>query len=332
MATERRKRPKDFSGPHGEIRPGICPFCYGNETMTPVEVMAFRPSGGKEHEPNWWVRVVPNKFPALSSEGEVSRRAEGMYDLINGVGAHEIVVETPDHKMPTAALSKDHLREVLWAYRLRIEFYSQDPRMGYILIFKNHGAVAGASMEHPHTQLIATPIVPIRVLEEMKGAENYYDYRDRCVFCDMISQEEKKPLRIVEETGSFVAMNPYASRFPFETWILPRRHQCHFEAMNDEEMDSLADLLRRTLGRLHNALGDPPFNFMLHVAPPRSGELPYYHWHIEIIPILTAVAGFEWGSGFYINPTTPEEACRDMRATPWEVHSKSHRAPQPVAS
>lgn len=333
IATERNKRPKEYVTLRGQHQPGICPFCYGNESMTPLEVMAFRPSHSKAHEPDWWVRVVPNKFPALAREGEVTRRAEGMYDLLNGIGAHEVIIETPDHQVAMAALPREHLREVLWAYRMRIEEYSKDPRIGYILIFKNHGAASGASLEHPHTQLIATPIVPIRVTEELKGAENYYDYKDRCIFCDMISQEEKKPLRLIEETDSFVSLNPYASRFPFETWILPRRHRCHFEALSPPELDELANLLRRTLGRIWNALEDPPFNFMLHVAPPRSSELPYYHWHFEIIPTLTTVAGFEWGSGFYINPTPPEEACRHLRAAAWEVRlGQPSRVPQVTGS
>lgn len=319
IATERKKRPKDFHILRGESRPGICPFCYGNESQTPQEVLAFRPATSKPHAPDWWVRVVPNKYPALAHEEDVVRRADGMYDLINGAGAHEVIIETPGHHTSLAALPQDHLREVLWAYRLRLEEHSRDLRIGYVLIFKNHGAAAGASQEHPHTQLIATPVVPIRVREEMKGAEAYFEYKDRCVFCDMISHEERNPVRLVEQSDSFVAMNPYASRLPFETWILPRRHLSHFEKLRIEEMEDLAFLMHRVMGRIWNALDDPPYNFMLHVAPPRSGDSPCYHWHFEIIPTLTTVAGFEWGSGFYINPTPPEEACQYLRMAEWEV-------------
>lgn len=319
IASERSKRPKDYSMVHGVNKTENCPFCYGNEHLTPVECLAFRPSESQPHSPDWWVRVVPNKFPALGSEGDVSRRADGMYDHISGVGAHEVLIETPDHEASLASMPAEHVCEVLWAYRMRLQHHSDDPRIGYILIFKNHGPEAGASLEHPHTQLIATPIVPIRVKEELRGAERYYDYKDRCVFCDMISQEERRPCRLVEDDDLFVTMNPYASRFPFETWILPRRHMGRFEDMTYAEMDRLAVFLKRTLGRMYNALDNPPFNFMLHVAPPRGPELPYYHWHLEIIPTLTMIAGFEWGSGFYVNPTPPEEACTYLREADWEV-------------
>lgn len=331
IATERNKRPKEYATLRGESRPGICPFCPGNESMTPGEVLRFSPSGGGPLAEDWWVRVVPNKYPALVSEGEATRRAEGMYDLIHGVGAHEVIIETQDHQAPLGSLGKAHMREVLWAYRARIEEHSRDPRIGYVLIFKNHGPAAGASLEHPHTQLIATPIVPIRVREEMRGAENYHEYKDRCVFCDMIGQEERKPLRVVEESNHFVAMNPYASRFPFETWILPRSHSSHFDSAAPGEIDDLADVLRRTLGRIWNALEDPPFNFMLHVAPPGNPGLAYYHWHIEIIPKLTTIAGFEWGSGFFINPTPPEEACRYLRAASTEIPRPHSGDPARVA-
>jgi len=313
VARERRKRPKDFRMVHEESPGGPCPFCYGNEHQTPGETLAFRPSNSTRNAADWWVRVVPNKFPALEDSGDGVRKADGMYDWINGVGAHEVIIETPVHQTSLAQLPEDHIKEILWAYRLRIEEHSRNPDIEYVLIFKNHGAAAGASLEHPHTQLIATPVVPIRVREELKGAESYYDYKDRCVFCDIIGQEERKPLRLIEESKSFIAINPYASRLPFETWILPRRHLSHFEMLWIDEFEDLAGLVQRTFMRLWRVLDDPPYNFMLHVAPPRSGELPYYHWHIEIIPTLTTVAGFEWGSGFYINPVPPEEACRFLR-------------------
>lgn len=313
MATERRKRPKDFHVVRGETHGGPCPFCYGNEDHTPGEIMAFRPPNSNSHAADWWVRVVPNKYPALQDNGDVIRKAEGMYDWFNGIGAHEVIIETPDHRASIAQLSEGHLKEILWAYRQRIEEHTRNPDIDYILIFKNHGAAAGASMEHPHTQLIATPVVPIRVREELRGAEAYYEYKDRCVFCDIIGQEERKPLRLIEQSKAFVAINPYASRLPFETWILPRRHLSHFEKLWVDEVEDLAGLMKRVFTRLWRALEDPPYNFMLHVAPPRCGELPYYHWHIEIIPTLTTLAGFEWGSGFFINPVLPEEACRYLR-------------------
>jgi UDPglucose--hexose-1-phosphate uridylyltransferase len=333
IATERSKRPNEYQTLRADPRPGVCPFCFGNESLTPEEVLRFGRPNGNSDDPDWWVRVVPNRYPALSFEGEAIRRAEGLYDLINAVGAHEVIIESPDHQVPLAALPQDHIREILWAYRQRLEVHSRDPRIGYVLIFKNHGPAAGASLDHPHTQLIATPIVPVQVKEEMNGAAKYYEYKDRCVFCDIMSQEERKPNRVLEGTGAFLAFEPYASRFPFETWILPRRHQGHFETLSEDEVNELAGLLKRTLGRMWNALNDPPFNFMLHVAPPQEAESPSYHWHLEIIPKLTTVAGFEWGSGFYINPTSPSEACRDLRNAEWKVpYKKPPRVRQGAAS
>jgi len=334
IATERSKRPKDYETLRMEPRPGVCPFCFGNESLTPEEVLSFRHNGKRNSpEPDWWVRVVPNKYPALSFEGEAVRRAEGLYDLINGVGAHEVIIESPDHQVPLAALPEEHIREILWAYRDRLIAHSKDPRIGYVLIFKNQGPAAGASLDHPHTQLIATPIVPVQVKEEMKGAERYFEYKDRCVFCDMIGQEERKPSRVVEGTNHFVAFEPYASRFPFETWVLPRRHQGHFESLSESEVGDLAGLLKRVLGRIWNALDDPPFNFMLHVSPPGDADTEWYHWHLEIIPKLTTVAGFEWGSGFYINPTAPGDACRHLRQADWEVpYKKPPRVHQTTGS
>ncbi|MCA9417170.1 MAG: galactose-1-phosphate uridylyltransferase [Candidatus Omnitrophica bacterium] len=326
IASERSKRPKEFDTLRADPLPGVCPFCYGNESLTPPEVLSFRHPRKDPDEPDWWVRVIPNKYPALTDGGEPLRSAEGMYDMINGVGVHEVIVETPDHQIPMAALPVEHIREIIWAYRERINDLSANPKIGYILIFKNHGPSAGASLDHPHTQLIATPIVPVLVEEELKGARKYFKYKERCAFCDMIAHERRKPLRLLEATESFIAIEPFASRFPFETWIMPRHHSCHFNTILDREVEDLAGILKRTLGRMWNVLDDPPFNFMLHVAPPHDECNPYYHWHIEIIPKLTTVAGFEWGSGFYINPTSPEEACRFLRDAEWEVpYTKPNR-------
>jgi UDPglucose--hexose-1-phosphate uridylyltransferase len=325
IATERSKRPSDYTTLRVDPRPGVCPFCAGNESLTPEQVLVYSRDDNNPKTADWWVRVVPNKYPALSHEGEATRRGDGLYDLINGVGAHEVIIETPDHATPMAALPVEHIREVLWAYRERLIAHSKDPRIGYVLIFKNHGPAAGASLDHPHTQLIATPIVPVRVKSELEGADKYYKYKERNVFLDMITQEERKPRRIVEETEHFIAFEPFASRFPFETWILPRRHQPLFQMATEDEVMDLAGILKWTLGRIYNALEDPPFNFMLHVAPPGWGESPSYQWHLEIIPKLTTVAGFEWGSGFYINPTDPEDACRHLRNASPEVEPTAPR-------
>jgi UDPglucose--hexose-1-phosphate uridylyltransferase len=260
--------------------------------------------------------VVPNKFPALQIEGGLDRRAEGLYDKMNGVGAHEVVIETPHHDQDLADLSIDDLERVLDAYRERMIDLHKDKRFRYVLIFKNHGEAAGATLEHSHTQLIALPIIPLQLHEELEGARRYFELKERCVFCDIVAQETAPDngRRVVAMTDRFVAIEPFAPRFPFETWILPRRHDCSYERIEGrEEVRDLAGLLKDTLQRLNLALERPPFNFVIHTAPVSEGDVDSYHWHLEIMPKLTRVAGFEIGSGFYINPTPPEDAAQYLR-------------------
>jgi UDPglucose--hexose-1-phosphate uridylyltransferase len=262
------------------------------------------------------LRVIPNKFPALQVEGELERRGVGMFDMMNGIGAHEVIVETPDHEQTLADLSPEEVRDVLRAYVARITDLKRDIRFRYILIFKNHGVAAGASLEHTHSQLIATPVVPKRVMEEMAGAQKYYEYKERCVFCDMIRQELEGGERIVLENEAFVALEPFAPRFPFETWILPKAHRSHFEHCTEEELTSFAEILKEALQRINQALKSPPYNYIIHTTPVYVAESQAYHWHLELMPKLTKltkVAGFEWGSGFYINPTAPEDAAKYLR-------------------
>ena len=190
---------------------------------------------------------------------------------------------------------------------------SKDKRFKYILVFKNKGSQAGASLEHPHSQIIALPIVPIRVSEEVKYSKQYFEYKDRCIFCDIIKQEVGERKRIVEENKEFVSFIPFAPRFPFELWILPKKHASDYTQINKRDLSSLAIVLKRTLQRFIKALDDPPFNLMIHTAPLEEPNLPYYHFHIEITPRLTKVAGFEWATGFYINPTKPEDTAAYLR-------------------
>jgi UDPglucose--hexose-1-phosphate uridylyltransferase len=233
---------------------------------------------------------------------------------MNGVGAHEVVIETPDHEATLATLPPDQVADVLLAYRERVVDLKKDPRFEYILVFKNHGAAAGASLEHPHSQLIATPIIPLMVSEELKGGADYYAMKERCVWCDVIRQERRGRRRLVMEADGFVALAPFAPRFPFETWILPVRHRSAFEDSGVEDLRGLAEMAGTFLRRMNHTLGSPPFNFMLHTAPLRDGALDHFHWHLEIIPKLTRVAGYEWGSGFFINPIPPEDAAEALRA------------------
>ncbi len=313
IATERAKRPHDFVGTRETSASSFCPFDYGNEHTTPPEILAFRPADTEKDSPGWWVRIVANKFPALDPEAEPEKFGHGMYDVIKGFGTHEVIVETPDHKASLATLPYKQVKEVIWAYRERYKALEKDPRVRYILIFKNHGKDAGASLEHCHAQLIATPIVPKRVMEEIEGSREYFTFRDRCIFCDMMNQERLEGTRIVEENDDFIAFTPFASRFPFETWILPRVHQYNFGSIEADQIDQFASILKNVLFRIYKALDNPPYNFMLHTGISGEEGNQYYHWHLEIVPRLTRVAGFEWGSGFYINPVPPEDAARYLR-------------------
>lgn len=314
IATERAKRPDDFlRDSTGHARGGYCPFCPGHEDKTPAEILAYRAGGTVPNTIGWNVRVIPNKFPALGIEGDLGRMGEGLFDKMNGVGAHEVIIETPEHEGTFSRLTDKGVEDILWAYRDRIVDLRKDRRFRYILIFKNHGEAAGASLEHPHSQLIALPIVPIRVREEVDGAKQYYSLKERCIFCDMIRQELETGTRVVDENESFVVLEPYAPRFPFETWILPKTHESHYENGQIKEFQNLSVALRRLMLRMDAVLERPAFNMVLHTSPVQENTNNHYHWHIELMPKLTRVAGFEWGTGFYINPTPPEEAAEYLR-------------------
>ena len=313
VSTERGRRPSDFGVVEEQRSGSFCPFCYGSESKTPPEILAFRPKDSAPNSPGWWLRVVPNKFPALGIEGNLNREGVGVYDKMNGVGAHEVIIDSPDHHAHVAILSDKQARDMLWAYRLRFLDLKKDARFRYILLFRNHGSAAGASLEHGHSQLIAIPIVPKRVMEEVAGTRRYYDFKERCIFCDMIRQETESSVRLVCENAHFIAFVPFAARFPFETWILPKQHESHFENIAEDRIKYLAEILKETLARISIALTNPPYNYVIHTSPCADGNLSHYHWHIEIMPKLTKVAGFEWGTGFYINPTPPEEAAEFLR-------------------
>jgi len=313
IATERAKRPTDFHGEPPEPAPSFCPFCEGNEDKTPPEIIAYRAAGTAANRPGWRLRVVPNKFPALQIEGNLDKRGVGLYDRMNGVGAHEVIIETPQHATTLTALGPQQIQDVLWAYRDRLADLKRDVRFTYGMVFKNVGKTAGASLEHTHSQLIVLPTVPRTVADEMRGGKAFYDYRGRCIFCDIVSQEIEDGDRVVLDTEKFLAYEPYAARFPFETWILPKQHMSHYEEIAKLGTEELAYCLRMTLAKIEKALNMPAYNYIIHTSPFDVGAIDYYHWHIEIIPRLTKVAGFEWGTGFYINPVPPETAAEFLR-------------------
>jgi len=284
----------------------VCPFCPGKEPGTPPEILAYRDGD------QWLVRVVANKFPALIIEGILDRAGDGLYDKMSGIGAHEVIIEHPSHSASFATYSVREVERIVWSYRERSRDLRKDPRFKYLLVFKNSGRPAGASLSHPHSQLIATPVIPKRVIEELNGAENYFHFRERCVYCDMLRQETASKRRLVFENERFVVFTPFASRFPFELVILPKMHSSDFAETSDSDLRLFAIALREAMGRLIRALGDPPYNYILHTSPVNGSPHEAYHWHVEIITRMTRVAGFEWGSGFYVNPVSPEEACRRL--------------------
>jgi UDPglucose--hexose-1-phosphate uridylyltransferase len=324
IASERSRRPEDFAVPHGvEAEGGFCPFCPGNEDKTPPEIVALRPSGGPANGPGWDVRVIPNKYPALSIEGNLERHGEGLYDRMRGVGAHEVVVESPHHALHIADMEAAKLEGVLTLAQDRVRDLGRDARFKYVLLFKNHGAPAGATLAHPHLQIIATPVTPRAISVELESARAHFHLKERCIFCDLVEQEIASRERVVSLDEHFAVLAPYASRFPFELMVIPRRHAHAFPDEGKAALGALARTLKETLARLKSVLRDPPYNFVLHTAPNTETVVRRrnywdtlsvdFHWHIEILPRLTRVAGFEWGTGFYINPTSPEEAAAFLR-------------------
>jgi UDPglucose--hexose-1-phosphate uridylyltransferase len=322
IATERAKRPFTPQIDQMPLSSESCPFCEGQESETPREILSYRDRLTHPNERGWRVRVVPNKFPALQIEGDLHKRGDGIYDRMNGIGAHEVIIECPGHETSMANLTEENIREVFWVYRDRLVDLKKDPRFVYGMVFKNVGALAGASLEHSHSQLIVTPIVPINVWEEMNGSLEFFNYRGRCIYCDMIHQEMASEKRIVLETSKFIAFAPFACRFPFETWILPKAHSSHFENIHKIEVDELGTVLKTILLKLESTLDKPAYNYIIHTAPFDSQLLQHYHWHIEIIPRLTRVAGFEWGTGFYINPVPPEQAAALLRERNVDLNPK----------
>ncbi len=318
IAAERGRRPTDFNRTPDPLKGAFDPFAPGNEGRTPPEVAAWgRPDGAAPNSSGWQVRVVPNKFPALSVEGELDPKGVGMFDMANGVGAHEVIIEHPDGDWDFDQAQGDEMNLVLQAYVARINALREDKRYRYVIVFRNVGAQAGATLSHPHSQVMTVPILPKLIKEELEAARDYYERKERCLYADVLRQELESGERIVEQNEHFIVLSPFAARFPFEVKIFPRR-QCHdFTLISEVEMESLGDVLSRTLRRYKKALNGPAYNMMLQTAPfvqPYLGTIEKdFCWHIDILPRLTSVAGFEWGTGFYINPVSPESATQFLR-------------------
>ena len=283
--------------------------------MTPPEINCLRDPNTQANTPGWQVRVIANKFPALQIEGELDRRGIGIYDMSNGIGAHEVLIETPYHAKDLPELLPEEVENYLKMCCVRCIDLAKDERFKYLMLFRNYGSAAGASLEHPHTQIVALPMVPKNALEEIHGAKGYFDYRERCIFCDIIRQELQEQERIVLENKYFLSFCPFVSRFPFEIMIIPKKHNGNFCLMNAEEIKALAEIMQGTLRKLKKVFENLSYNYIIHSSPINGDlDVEYYHWHIELMPKLTQVAGFEWGTGFYLDSTSPELAAQYLKA------------------
>ena len=317
FAPSRARRPQEYrsrAGAAGEQAgsPSGCPFCPGNESLAPQELYAERPPGGSTVD--WLVRVIPNKFPALRIEEDHERHAEpDGFRFLGGCGAHEVIVESPDHNRPLCEQPVEQVERVLRAAQLRHQDLLRDTRFQTVIIFKNHGEGAGTSLRHPHWQLIATPVVPRLLRLKHQVATEYFDQTGDCLYCVLLQRELSSGLRILATNDDFVAVLPYASQVPFETWILPRHHQSSFGLHPREQLRPLAELLKTVLLKLHRGLDNPAFNLTIDTVTRGDESKTYFLWHLRILPRLTTSAGFELGSGMSINTVLPEDAAAYLR-------------------
>lgn len=313
ISSERANRPHQSLCDNALHNGEPCPFCPGNETQTPPEVFAYRAAGTRADTPGWTVRVVPNKYPAVHKRDPAPIRSDALHERTRAVGVHEVIIEAPEHVAEMSQLSQRQIAAVLRAYRERLLALRQDRRWRSILIYKNQGASAGATLEHAHSQLMALPEITPLAARELEGARAYFSSTGRCGYCDMVHREIRDRERIVGASEGFAVICPEAARFPYETWILPRQHAADFEDSAVDDYDELSGCLKRTLSCLDRTLDNPALNYVLHSNALGAESGDYYHWRLEILPKLIQVAGFEWGSGSFINPVAPEDAAQVLR-------------------
>lgn len=311
ISTDRDQRPTDFIASKQEENRSVSPFLPGNEAMTPPEILSL--PRDRSPESPWTLRVVPNKYPAITNDGALQKISDGMFTTLQGLGSHEVIIETPEDNLQTAELSDSDIFNLMQTYAERICAHKANSGIEYVQIFKNQGPSAGATLKHAHSQLLALPQVPQIVKDEISGAATYFNQHGGCVYCDMIQQEKKSNTRIIFENERFLVITPYASRFSHETWILPKEHESHFETLSQQDTRYCAEALKTALKKIDGALNKPDFNYVLHTSPIQGTSLEHYHWHWEILPRVTGIAGFELGSGIHINPTRPEDAAEQMK-------------------
>jgi UDPglucose--hexose-1-phosphate uridylyltransferase len=312
IAKERAKRPDDFVQKRDAkkqlpLHKEDCPFCPGNESMTPPSLFSI-----KRNEA-WSLRVVPNKFAALQGHLTTERKREGRFLKANGFGIAEVVIETPFHNRSIATMELDEVKNTVFAYRERYDALSRMEQLGLITVFRNYGEKAGTSLEHPHSQIIATPIVPPHVRDPLYQSQLACDTYGDCIYCGMMEEERRQQVRVVRETEYFLVICPFASRSPFETRIYPRSHRSSFVNIRNEELMDFAYVLQDTIKRLHIGLSDPDYNYIIRSAPIEDSNVKYHHWYVVIVPKLTTPAGFEIGTGIYINTTLPEQCAEFLR-------------------
>lgn len=312
IAPERAKRGGNLAsaGDSVVIPPFVesCPFCPGNEGADE----RFRLEEGEGH---WIIRSVDNKFSVLSKSGELSvdGRPTDLGISVNGVGPHEVLIEGREHHLSMALYPPAHVRRIVEAYRNRFRTFYSDPRVRHVIVFKNHGAEAGASQQHPHSQIVGLPIVPGQILARNRLAQRFYEEHAQCLACTMIAQEEKLEDRIVCANAHFVAFVPYAALSPYHVWVFPRNHGACFSEQSDEALGSLAEILRAVLARLHQLLNNPAFNLVIRSLGPDEKGVPHFHWYLSMIARVNKAAGFELGTGMYVNPSSPELSARALR-------------------
>ncbi len=316
IAPERAKRPKQTA----KTRPAVklpawdatCPFCTGNESQTPEEVFRLPATS---QGPDWDVRVVPNRFAALMPDGDTTRHRDGhFFHKMNGFGVHEVIIENPAHNASMALMTCEHLEKVLITYQERYNDLKKNRQLKFITIFKNHGWASGTSLVHPHSQLVGTPIMAPHYHRKFDVAHDYNADTGSCLYCDLLTQELSEDKRVITRTDQFTVFHPFASRVPFETWIMPNEHSASFGLFPLVHFSELARTLKDTLFCLYQELDDPAFNLMVDTSTTQDEEDPYYHWHIRIVPRITTIAGFEMGSGIYVNTALPEKTANEMRA------------------
>lgn len=312
MSPGRRGRPNDFKKPETAPLPATsseCPFCPGNEANTPPALYEVANSD-RSH---WKVRVIPNRFCALRCDEELTRVEEGVYDTLGGYGDHEVIIESPEHNLDLWQMDVGHIEMVLGAYRERVIQLGRDPRLKYVLIFRNHGERAGTSLAHPHSQLIASPVIPLKILLELEGTARFQEYEESCPYCRIVKQESGREERAVVETDEYISTVAFAGRYPYETWIIPKQHSSTFARAHRHDLKGLATVLKETLGRLCTAIPNLSYNYALHTAPLGDHDPMAFHWHIEVFPRTTTLGGFELGSELYINSVFPEDAAKILR-------------------